>query len=54
MLFICGEKDNYIPVEAGKNLLAINPKIKNVWLKNSGHMGFKEETSSSIAAIRNF
>lgn len=52
MLFIFGEKDNYIPVEAGKAMLALNSEIKSVWLKNSGHMGFVEEPSNAIEALR--
>jgi pimeloyl-ACP methyl ester carboxylesterase len=43
MLFIFGEKDNYIPVEAGKKMAALNEKIEILWLRNSGHMGFVEE-----------
>lgn len=54
MLFIFGEKDNFIPVEAGKNMLALNPEIKGEWLKHSGHMGFIEEKEKSLGIIRKF
>lgn len=54
MLFIFGEKDNYIPVEAGKNMLALNNEIQGLWLKDSGHMGFVEDFEVSVNAITNF
>jgi len=54
MLFIFGEKDNYIPAEAGKNMLALNPEIKSAWMKNSGHMGFVEEQELALKVIQGF
>lgn len=54
MLFIFGEKDNYIPVDAGKKMLNLNSEIQGVWLKNSGHMGFIEEEDLALMSISNF
>jgi pimeloyl-ACP methyl ester carboxylesterase len=54
MLFIFGEKDNYIPVEVAKKMLMLNPEINVKWLSDSGHMGFVEEQEFSTGFLLNF
>lgn len=54
MLFIFGEKDNYIPVEVGEKMAKTNSKIQLDWLANSGHMGFVEEKEKSLRVILDF
>lgn len=54
MLFIFGEKDNYIPVEVAKKMLMLNPEINVKWLSDSGHMGFVEEQEISTGFLLNF
>jgi pimeloyl-ACP methyl ester carboxylesterase len=54
MLFIFGEKDNYIPVEVANKMLQLNSAITVQWLSNSGHMGFVEEQETSIGFLLNF
>jgi pimeloyl-ACP methyl ester carboxylesterase len=54
MLFIFGEKDNYIPIEVAKNMTKLNSNIEYKTLKNSGHMGFIEETDESLKIINAF
>lgn len=54
MLFIFGEKDNYIPIDLGKKMSKLNPLITSIWLKNSGHMGFIEEEAKSFNLISKF
>ena len=54
MLFIFGEKDNYIPVEVGEKMAKLNSTIQLEWLADSGHMGFVEEKEKSLNIIRDF
>jgi pimeloyl-ACP methyl ester carboxylesterase len=54
ILFIVGEKDNYIPKE---KLLALSQRAKNktvVILHQSGHMGFIEEKETSLQDVTDF
>ena len=53
-LFILGCKDNYIPLEAAKKMVAEHPQAQVVWLENSGHMGFLEEPQAAAQAILAF
>jgi pimeloyl-ACP methyl ester carboxylesterase len=54
MLFIFGERDNYIPIEMGTKMANLSKKINVEWLQNSGHMGFIEEESNSHNIIEKF
>lgn len=53
-LFILGKRDNYIPVEAAEEFIALNPQAKVVWLEESGHMGFIEEPEACAEALKSF
>ncbi len=50
-LFIFGEKDGYIPLEAAQKIAQDHPQASVAWLKNSGHMGFIEEPEAVAEAI---
>ena len=43
LLWILGEKDNYINFQATKDRIPLNERGRILLLKNSGHMGFIEE-----------
>ena len=51
VLWILGEKDNYINFIAVKEKINLNQKGKLLVLKNSGHMGFIEEPRKSLKGI---
>jgi pimeloyl-ACP methyl ester carboxylesterase len=57
MLWILGEKDNYINFQAAKERIILNKMGRLVLLTNSGHMGFIEEkdvcAEHMISFIRN-
>lgn len=53
-LFILGKLDNYISVEAAEAFIEKNPQAKVVWLENSGHMGFIEESQACADALLGF
>ena len=54
ILFIIGEKDDLIPMEALLPQVDLNNNIKSVVLKKSGHMGFVEEKEKSQKELLNF
>jgi hypothetical protein len=47
-------KDNYIPAEVFNSLVKLAPHATVVRLKESGHMGFLEETAESTRAVESF
>lgn len=53
-LFILGRKDGYIPAEAAEKMVAAHPRAQVVWLENSGHMGFLEESEACAQALLEF
>jgi pimeloyl-ACP methyl ester carboxylesterase len=46
LLFVFGEKDRYISLETARELVARFPHAQALWLKQSGHNGFIEETET--------
>ena len=54
ILFILGRKDGYITPEIAEKMVAEHPEAKVVWLENSGHMGFIEESKVCAAALLEF
>ncbi len=53
-LFIFGEKDNYLPLEAAQSIAQANPQASVLYLENSGHMGFIEEPQKCAQALLEF
>ncbi len=53
-LWILGEKDNYIPFNTMKKRAEYNSRGELFSLKNSGHMGFLEESQVSFEKINSF
>ena len=54
ILFILGRKDGYIVPEIAKKMVAEHPEAEVVWLENSGHMGFIEESKVCATALLDF
>ena len=54
ILFILGRKDGYIVPEIADKMVAEHPEADVVWLENSGHMGFIEESKACAAALLDF
>jgi pimeloyl-ACP methyl ester carboxylesterase len=54
VLFIIGEKDNYIPVNAMDQVIEKTKNKQVVYLRDSGHLGFIEEKNESLSAIIKF
>jgi pimeloyl-ACP methyl ester carboxylesterase len=54
ILFILGRKDGYITPEIAEKMVAEHPEAEVVWLTNSGHMGFIEESKSCAEALLDF
>lgn len=54
ILFILGRKDGYIVSETAEKMIAEHPEAEVVWLENSGHMGFIEESKACATALLNF
>lgn len=54
ILFILGRKDGYIVPEIAEKMVAEHPEAKVVWLENSGHMGFIEESKICAEALLEF
>lgn len=54
ILFILGRKDGYIVPEIAEKMVAEHPEAEVVWLENSGHMGFIEESKACAAALLDF
>ncbi len=54
VLWILGQKDNYILYSAIKEKISISPKGKLLTLIHSGHMGFIEEPEKSSEAVISF
>ena len=54
ILFILGRKDGYIVPESADKMVAEHPEADVVWLENSGHMGFIEESKACAAALLDF
>lgn len=53
-MFVFGMKDYYISLEVAEGLAAKFPKAEVLFLENSGHMGFIEESKKSLEAIATF
>lgn len=51
---ILGRHDEYITPEVAEKMIAAHPQMRAVWLENSGHMGFVEESEKSAEAILGF
>ena len=54
ILFILGRKDGYIVPEVAEKMVAEHPEAEVVWLENSGHMGFIEESKTCAKALLDF
>lgn len=54
VLLIFGKKDNYIPFDVIMEKIKLNDKGELFILKNSGHMGFIEETEKSLNTLTSF
>lgn len=54
LLWILGEKDNYINFQATKDRIPLNAMGKVLSLKNSGHMGFVEEKETCAEHLISF
>ncbi len=54
LLYILGEKDNYIPYKLMLEKLKMPEEAILVLLKKSGHMGFLEETDLTVRVISDF
>jgi pimeloyl-ACP methyl ester carboxylesterase len=54
ILWILGEKDNYINHQAVKEKINLNTKGRLLLLKNSGHMGFIEEKENACEQLLSF
>jgi len=54
LLLVGGMKDNYILAEVFDSLVELAPHATVVRLKESGHMGFLEETAESVRAVESF
>lgn len=54
ILFILGRKDGYITPEIADKMVSEHPEAKVVWLENSGHMGFIEESKACAQALLEF
>jgi pimeloyl-ACP methyl ester carboxylesterase len=54
LLWILGEKDNYINFQGAKERNPLNKMGKLLPLRNSGHMGFIEEKNESAEQILSF
>ena len=53
VLFVIGEKDNAVPMQAALQQCHL-PAISHVHILDSGHMGMIEETSKALMAIESF
>ncbi|MBN1416229.1 MAG: alpha/beta hydrolase [Bacteroidales bacterium] len=54
VLWILGEKDNYINYQAVREKIALNRMGRLLILKNSGHMGFIEEHENTFSHLLSF
>ncbi len=54
LLFIFGKQDRFITLETAQGLAAKYPQAKVVWLDNSGHNGFIEETAACSEGFLEF
>lgn len=53
-LLVFGTHDGIIPIESARDIADKNPTADVVWLEHSGHMGFVEEPSETLAAVESF
>ncbi|MBN2275236.1 MAG: alpha/beta hydrolase [Bacteroidales bacterium] len=54
VLWILGQKDNYIDYHKIKDKICLNPKGQLLKLENAGHMGFIEESQKALKGIMSF
>ena len=54
ILFILGRKDGYIVPEIAEKMVTEHHEAEVVWLENSGHMGFIEESKTCANALLDF
>lgn len=54
VLFVAGKKDNYIPMEASREISGLSENIQHVFLEKSGHMGFIEERTQCLYSVVSF
>ena len=54
LLFIFGEKDRYISMEAAQGLAEKYKQAQVLWLANSGHNGFIEEPNKVAEKVNDF
>jgi len=54
VLYIIGLKDKRFPVERLEELLYLAPQTEALILRDVGHMGFMEEESATLKALRSF
>ncbi|MFI3267743.1 MAG: alpha/beta hydrolase [Rikenellaceae bacterium] len=53
-LFVFGKHDEFIPVEYAEQITEKHPQAQVLWLEDSGHMGFIEETELFTSELKSF